>query len=247
MTFNFQFFLNGQFRVVIGSLEHVIPVILAILFAVLFIKYAKNKLTRKQQEQYVHLFACSISLTVLVFHIYYALFESYDITADLPLYLCSLIALFIPVFTKYRKYWMFEILVFWILGGTFQGVVTPDIAVGFPSFDYFRFWAVHLGVLIIIFYAIFVFKMRPKLASVFKSYFALQAYVFLMILINYVLSANYFYLLEKPKSASLLDYFGDWPYYIIVVQIILIPYFLLIYLPFYLIERRRKRIEEKSI
>ncbi|MCF7569260.1 TIGR02206 family membrane protein [Sabulilitoribacter arenilitoris] len=234
-------------RVLIGSIEHIFPIIISILFCVLFIKYSKLKFSSKQQYKALHALGCLVSLTVIAFHLYKISLEGYNITTDLPLYLCSLMALFIPVFTKYRKYWMFEILVFWILGGTVQGVVTPDIAVGFPSFDYFRFWAVHLGVLIIIFYAIFVFKMSPKLASVFKSYFALQAYVFLMILINYVLNANYFYLLEKPKSASLLDYFGDWPYYIIVVQIILIPYFLLIYLPFYWIEKRKKRIEEKTI
>jgi len=128
---------------------------------------------------------------------------------------------------------MFEILVFWIIGGTLQAVITPDISVGFPSFDFFRYWTVHLGLLVIIFYAIFVFKMKPTFKSIFKSFLALQVYVVIMILINYLLKANYFYLNEKPKSASLLDYFGEWPYYIIVAQLIVLPLFFLIYLPFY--------------
>ena len=128
---------------------------------------------------------------------------------------------------------------FWIIAGTLQGVITPDIAIGFPSFDYFRYWIVHLGLLSIIFYAIFVFKMRPKLKSVFKSFFALQLYVILVVIINYLLNANYFYLNEKPESASLLDYFGEWPYYIIITQLIIIPLFLFIYLVFYFSLRRR--------
>jgi uncharacterized membrane protein YwaF len=86
--------------------------------------------------------------------------------------------------------------------------------------------------------------MRPTLRSVFKSFFALQLYVLFMVAINFVLNANYFYLNEKPKSASILDYFGEWPLYIIVVQLIIIPYFLLIYLPFYLAERKRKKVEQ---
>ncbi len=144
------------------------------------------------------------------------------------------------MFTFYRKYWMYEILVFWIIAGTLQGVITPDIPIGFPAFDYFRYWIVHLGLLIIICYATFVFNMRPKFKSIFRSFFAFQVYIVLMMIINRVLNANYFYLNEKPKSASLLDYFGEWPYYIITVQLIIVPFFLLIYLPFYVTEKRMK-------
>jgi hypothetical integral membrane protein (TIGR02206 family) len=82
--------------------------------------------------------------------------------------------------------------------------------------------------------------MKPKLKSVFKSFVALQLYVALMMLVNNLLNANYFYLNEKPKSASLLDYFGEWPYYILVGQLIIIPLFLLIYIPFYLSGRLKK-------
>jgi hypothetical integral membrane protein (TIGR02206 family) len=136
---------------------------------------------------------------------------------------------------------MYEVLLFWIVAGTLQGVITPDIAEGFPTFDYFRYWIVHLGLLIIIFYATFVFGMRPTFKSIFKSVLALQVYVVMMVAINALLDANYFYLNEKPKSASVLDYFGDWPYYIIVTQLILVPYFLVIYLPFYIEKRRKKQ------
>jgi hypothetical integral membrane protein (TIGR02206 family) len=162
---------------------------------------------------------------------------NYKIETDLPLYLCSLMALLIPIFTYYRKFWMYEILLFWIIAGTTQGVITPDILEGFPTFDYFRYWTVHLGLLTIIFYATFVLNMRPKLKSVLKSFLVLQVYLIFMMIINFVLKANYFYLNEKPKSASILDFFGEWPFYIIAVQLLVIPCFLIVYLPFYLTER----------
>lgn len=139
---------------------------------------------------------------------------------------------------------MYEILVFWIIAGTSQGVITPDIAEGFPVFDYFRYWAVHLGLLIIIFYATFVFDMRPKFRSVFKSIIVLQIYIAVMMGLNYVLDANYSYLNYKPESASVLDYLGDWPWYLIQVQLLLIPYFLLIYL-FFQVGKNEKRLLSK--
>ncbi|MBU2930202.1 YwaF family protein [Winogradskyella psychrotolerans] len=220
--------------VTIGSFQHIIPILFATLFTVVLIKYSRKNFNEFQKRKTVHYLGCFVSVTLIGFHLYRMLFDNYNFKTDLPLYLCSLMALFIPVFTYYRRYWMYEILVFWIIGGTVQAVITPDITQGFPSFDYFRYWVVHLGLLSIIFYFIVELKMKPTFKSVFKSFLALQVYVVLMMLLNYSLDANYFYLNEKPKSASVLDYFGEWPYYILVGQLILIPLFLFVYVPFYI-------------
>lgn len=225
-------------RVTMGSLEHLTPVFISILFGIYLITYAKRKWRLKKQWFVLQLLAGAISLTLILFHLYKIALGHYDIATDLPLYLCSLIGLLIPLYTYYKRYWIYEILLFWIIGGTMQGVISPDIPIGFPSFDYFRYWTVHLGLLIIIFYATFVFNLKPNLKSVYKSFFALQVYVVLMVIVNKLLKANYFYLNEKPKSVSLLDYLGEWPQYIIVVQLIVIPCFLLIYLPFHVSKKK---------
>lgn len=229
-------------RVTIGSFQHIFPIVFALLIGIIFINYAKHKLNRNQQNKALHIFGCFISFIVVAFHGHKISLGGYNLATDLPLYLCSLLGLTIPVFTYYRKFWMYEVLLFWIIGGTLQAVITPDIALGFPSFDYFRYWVVHLGLLIIIFYATFVFNMRPKLKSVFKSFLALQIYIILMAVMNWILKANYFYLNEKPQSASILDYFGEWPWYIIAVQIIIIPLFLLIYLPFHFANKSQRNL-----
>ncbi len=234
------FLFSQTNRVEVGSFQHVLPIIFAIGLGVFFIKYAKRNLSIEKQRIALHFFAIFLSLTIIVYHGFLISLGSYKLQTDLPLYLCSLLALLIPIFTHYRKYWMYEILLFWIIAGTSQGILTPDIADGFPNPDYFRYWIVHLGLVIIILYATVVFRMKPKLKSVFKSILALQVYVVLMILINYVLKANYFYLNQKPDSASLLDYMGDWPLYIILGQLIIFPYFLLIYLPFHLVKLKKK-------
>lgn len=133
---------------------------------------------------------------------------------------------------------MYEILIFWIIAGTTQAIITPDIPIGFPSFEFFRYWIVHLGLVVVILYATIVLNYKPTLKSVLKSILALQIYVAFMILVNYILDANYFYLNRKPESASILDYFGDWPIYIVVGQLLLVPYFLVIYLPFHLTRKK---------
>lgn len=230
-------------RVTVGSFQHVFPILLAIIICSYFIKYVKFRLSENQQIVVFNSIGFIISFVVIAFHMYSISLGSYKIETDLPLYLCSLIALLIPIFTYYRKNWMYEILFFWIVAGTTQAVITPDILEGFPTFNYFRYWVVHLGLLVIIFYATFVLNMRPKFKSVFKSFLALQVYVVFIIFINYLLNANYFYLNEKPKSASILDFFGEWPYYVVITQLLIIPCFLIIYLFFYLTKKKTQKLK----
>ena len=225
----------------IGSFQHIAPIVITLVLALALILFAKRKLDQAQQEQVFKGLGYFVSLTVLVYHINLIIKGNYNLSTDLPLFLCSFMALFIFVFTNSRKYWVFEILLFWIIAGTSQAVITPDISVGFPSFDYFRYWIAHLGLIVIIFYAIFVFKMQPTWKSVFKSFLALQVYMLVIFGINFLLDANYSYLNKKPNSASALDYLGDWPTYLLVVEVFLIPYFLIIYLPFFIAGKLNKK------
>jgi hypothetical integral membrane protein (TIGR02206 family) len=225
-------------RVEIGSLQQLFPILVAIIFSFLLYRYSKRSLDRQNQERLIHWVAILISLTVISFHVYKISLGGYNIRTDLPFYLCSLLGLIIPVFTYYKKQWMFEVLLFWIIAGTTQAIITPDIPIGFPSFEFFRYWIVHLGLVVLILYFVVVLNHKPTLKSVFKSFLALQIYVIIMLIVNYALDANYFYLNQKPESATLLDHFGDWPMYIIVGQLLLIPYFLLIYLPFHFGKKR---------
>ena len=80
--------------------------------------------------------------------------------------------------------------------------------------------------------------MKPTLKSVAKSFVVLQVYFVALMLINTILNANYGYLNYKPKAGSVLDYFGDWPTYVIIGQLILIPAFLIIYFPFFLFKKK---------
>lgn len=216
------------------------PIAFAVIFAIILIKFSKSKLNKKQQEKVFKGLGAFVSLTVLAFHINLISKGGYSIVADLPLFLCSFMALFIFIFTESRKYWLYEILLFWIIAGTSQAVLTPDIPIGFPSFDYFRYWIAHLGLLVIIFYATFVFNLLPTWKSMFKSFLVLQVYMLTVLGINYLLGSNYSYLNKKPESASVLDVLGDWPMYLVVVEVFLIPYFFIIYLPFFIAKKLKK-------
>ena len=231
---DFFFGENADFAPFSG--QHILISAIVIVVGTILILWAKKQ---SEQIQFLtgNIIASSISLTVIFGSILNIYKPDFNYQEDLPLHLCSFLALVIPVLSYTRKYIYYEIFFFLILAGTLQSLITPS-DYNFLNFNFFRYWFVHSGLVLFMLYATFVYKMRPTIKSVFKSFIAMQFYVILMFLINYLLGSNYFYTNRKPEATTLLDVFGEWPQYIFVVELIVIPFFLLIYFPFYLTRKK---------
>ena len=226
------FFFGENADFVPFSGQHILISAIVIVFGTILIFWAKKQ---SEQIQFLtgNIIASSISLTVIFGSILNSYKPDFNYQEDLPLHLCSFLALVIPVLSYTRKYIYYEIFFFLILAGTLQSLITPS-DYNFLNFTFFRYWFVHSGLVLFMLYATFVYKMRPTIKSVFKSFIGMQFYMILMFLINHLLGSNYFYTNRKPDATTLLDVFGEWPQYIFVVELIVIPFFILIYLPFYL-------------
>ena len=231
---DFFFGENADFAPFSG--QHVLISAIVIVVGTILILWAKKQ---SEQIQFLtgNIIASSISLTVIFGSILNIYKPDFNYQEDLPLHLCSFLALVIPVLSYTRKYIYYEIFFFLILAGTLQSLITPS-DYNFLNFTFFRYWLVHSGLVLFMMYATFVYKMRPTIKSVFKSFIGMQFYMILMFLINYLLGSNYFYTNRKPDATTLLDVFGEWPQYIFVVELIVIPFFLLIYFPFYLTRKK---------
>ncbi len=230
------FFFGENTDFVPFSGQHILISAIVIVFGAILIYWAKKQ---SEQIQFLtgNIIASSISLTVIFGSILNSYKPDFNYQEDLPLHLCSFLALVIPVLSYTRKYIYYEIFFFLILAGTLQSLITPS-DYNFLNFTFFRYWFVHSGLVLFMLYATFVYKMRPTIKSVFKSFIGMQFYMILMFLINYLLGSNYFYTNRKPDATTLLDVFGEWPQYIFVVELIVIPFFLLIYFPFYLTRKK---------
>lgn len=230
------FFFGENADFVPFSGQHILISAIVIVFGTILIFWAKKQ---SEQIQFLtgNIIASSISLTVIFGSILNIYKPDFNYQEDLPLHLCSFLALVIPVLSFTRKYIYYEIFFFLILAGTLQSLITPS-DYNFLNFNFFRYWFVHSGLVLFMFYATFVYKMRPTIKSVFKSFIGMQFYMVLMFLINHLLGSNYFYTNRKPDATTLLDVFGEWPQYIFVVELIVIPFFLLIYFPFYLTRKK---------
>lgn len=233
-------FIRDNHNFSFGNAHHITAILVFISLTYASIYLANKHLSDKGKYRLGNSIGGAISLTMILWLIIEAALGKFSIQLDLPLYLCSFMAITIPVFTLTRSFVMYEVLVFWIWGGTLHAVITPDLYHNFPHYNFIKYWMGHAGLIWIILYATYVYNYQPTSKSIFKSYGALQVYFITVILINYLLDSNYGYLNEKPQVSSVLDYLGPWPYYIIQGQLLIFPIFLLVYLPFYWSQKQSK-------
>ncbi len=150
---------------------------------------------------------------------------------SLPLDLCSVV-LMACIFSLFRSVQFFnEIAYFWGLGGTLQALLTPDLATGFPSLDFFLFFWSHGAILFGIVYIIAANNFRPRKGSVIRMMIALNVYAAAVGAINAAMGWNYGYLCRKPALPSLLDLLGPWPWYLLSLEGIALVTFIVLVLP----------------
>lgn len=154
----------------------------------------------------------------------------------LPLELCdaTLCLTIIAAFTLNRL--VFDLTYYGALAGTSMALLTPDLWEAFPSFSTVQFFVAHGLVVVTVLYMIWSGEARPRPGSIWRAMLALNIFAAFVGAVDFVLRTNYMYLRAKPENASLLDYFGPWPWYIAVSEIFALAVFTLLYLPFW---RRR--------
>lgn len=85
----------------------------------------------------------------------------------------------------FEKKWLNGVLYFWILVGTFQALLTPDLKEGFPHFVYFRFWTVHAGLVIIVLFALARLDWKVEKQHIIYAVLFANVFLALSLVVNY--------------------------------------------------------------
>jgi hypothetical integral membrane protein (TIGR02206 family) len=143
----------------------------------------------------------------------------------LPFHLCDM-AIFVAAFALVTRHPLAtETLVSWAFSGTLLAIVTPDLATDIPSRDYFFYFALHAGVIIAAATLTFGAGLRPRRGAALRAWLLTNAYAAAVALVNAAFGTNYMYLCARPEQASLLDWFGPWPMYIVVADLLALGMF----------------------
>ncbi len=212
------------------TIEHYIPVLLFICSTILWIRLAR-KWTSRNQFLTAFVFSISLAFTVLWWMVYRMYTGAFDSREDLPFHLCNILTLVFPFSLYFKARWFFGILYFWVLAGTLQAVITPDLREPFPHYIYFRYWWIHCGMISLVIYGLAVFQWKIYFKDLKNAMIGANVYLVFSLLVNVITGGNYFFTMRKPDAVSILDYIGSWPWYLLTGQIVMFIFFLLYYLP----------------
>lgn len=152
--------------------------------------------------------------------------------AGMPLQLCDL-TLWCTIAAAFTLRQMaFEFAFFAGILGAGMAVLTPDLWEPFPSYTTVYFFLAHGGIVATLLYLWWSKQAQPQPGCVRRAMILLNGYVLFMGVFNWLFKTNYVYLCRKPENASLLDYFGPWPVYLLVVELVALGGFFLMSLPF---------------
>ena len=219
------------------------------LIATLFAPAALSVLVRKVDSASVSKAVCWALAVVLVgnelvhyVHSFWTFGLVTFLQKSLPLHICD-VAVFLTAYSLVkRNQLVFEIALFLGVAGTLQGVITPDIDTGFPSYYFIRFFITHCGIVTGVLLLTWGLKMRPRFKGIFITFFIANVYAIFVGLANWALGpeANYMFLRHAPAGESPF-FFAPWPWYILVLEPISLGFIFIVYAPYALAARLRAR------
>jgi hypothetical integral membrane protein (TIGR02206 family) len=211
------------------------PAHLVILGAVLFLAAILAAVQRRLSPGHKWLRTGLAGILLLDSALYYGnlALRGYLVFPDyLPLELCdaTLCLIVIALFTLNQA--IFDLAYYGAMSGTVMALLTPNLWEPFPSLSTVQFFIAHGLVVTACLYLLWSRQARPRPGSVGRAMLALNFFAAIVGAFDLTFKTNYMYLRAKPQNASLLDFLGPWPWYIVASEGVAFVLFLLLYLPF---------------
>lgn len=186
----------------------------------------------------VMLLVCEVGL-----HVWYLSQGIWRTSSSLPLELCGITLLLSAVMLLTRSRLLYSFLYFAGIGGAAIALLTPNLVYPFPHVRFLLFFVAHGAIIWASLYMTWVEGFRPSWRSIAFTMLILNLAAALVYGANSLLGSNYMFLMHKPNTASVLDFFGPYPYYLLVEEGFALLIFVLMYVCFFALPEvlRRER------
>ncbi len=156
---------------------------------------------------------------------------SWTIQNNLPLHLCGMSSIIsVMLLFNYNRA-LAQVFYYWGLTGGIYSLLTPEFDLGTEGFFFYAYFISHGGLILTCFYAIVHDGFKPEKGSWLKSFVYIQIAAAVAGIFNFTTGSNYMYLSHPPIVNNPLI-MGEWPWYILVFEVLAFCHFLFFYLIF---------------
>lgn len=223
-------FYNPTISFHMWDLTHVITVGIALIFIFILFAYRSALLPYRKTIRIAT--GCTLIASRISLDIWYITTGEWSFQSSLPLELCSIASLICGVMLLINSRFLCEIFYFIAIGGAIQAMITPALDFGFPQFRYIQFFLDHFLLMMAPLILIWYYHYKLTWKSVFKAFITINIIAVIVYCLNVLFSSNYMFLMYKPKTASLLDLLGPYPFYLLSLEVIVWCIFVLLFFPF---------------
>ena len=221
------------------SWSHIV-IVIACIASIIFVPFIFKNSSNSSQKKLIF-FIISLILINQSMDLY---IEGYldKWKLGLPLHLCdfSSFSILIYLLTKKRDFFIFAF--FFGIAGAGMSILTPDTVYGFPAIGYIQNQIGHTAIILGVSYAMVIDNQRPYLKDVARALGFATILLFIMYGVNYLLGppANYWFIVEKPIGDNVTSFMRPEPFHMIDIWLLAVLVCYLIYLPYYLKDRKVK-------
>lgn len=217
---------------------HLISLFVIILINLSLIRLRNSK-NQKLKDRVRYAIAAVLIVSEGSWHIWNIAIGEWTIHTHLPFHLCAVLVWTSLIMLLTKNYHIYEFVYFLGIAGASQALLTPEAGIyGFPHYRVFQTLTAHGAIVTAAIFMTLVEGYRPYWLSFKRVFIWTNIYMVVVTGINVLIGSNYLYTLHKPPSTSLMDFLGPWPWYLLSVEIIALTLCFLLYLPFFIRDRR---------
>ncbi len=200
------------------------------LVIIVFI-YIGKKASAESAVSVAHVIGVILIARAVLIHPYQLYLGKWTVTSSLPLQMCSISSILAGLAMFSRNQLLYEFLYYWGIPGAFHSLLTPEFTLGTEGFLFVEYYISHGGIILSALYATLVLGMKPRKGSWWRIALWSQIPIAIVGLFDWAIGANYMYLCQKPMVDNPFV-IGDWPWYILVMELAGLLHFIIVYIPF---------------
>ncbi|MBU3700374.1 MAG: TIGR02206 family membrane protein [Candidatus Kapabacteria bacterium] len=215
------------------SIEHVLMMVATILLCTVVPSIMRRNPRRAELISYG--LAGTLLVNIFVYQAYRIGAGYWSITTDLPMHLCAWANIVTAAALITRRPALIEIAWCWVMTGSVNALITPQLDNSFPEIPFIYFVVGHTGLITAVCAAVFGLNIRPRPGAWLRVMAASQIYFVCAIAINHLTGSNYGFLdpSDPFRNQTVLTIFpNDGPWFYLAFEFAGAALFALALLPF---------------